>query len=162
MVAPKESLVTLDLREPLDLLVRRAREDPLVRSVHLALLATVELEVLLAAVVCLVLREELVPLVCLVPVVVVVHLDLVDLLEMLVVLVSLAQPVSGVSQEALEALDPQERRDLLVLLDKMAALDPLAQLDLEASTETLASPDPKDLVVRLASLVIREPLEPLD
>lgn len=87
--------VTLDLRDPLDLRVRRAREDPLVSLVLLDLLATVELEwvpdshfwvdgdaphqhrsrgcvtrvacscvrvsyrALLAAVVCLVLREEL-------------------------------------------------------------------------------------------------------
>lgn len=31
-------------------------------------------------------------------------------------------------------------------LDKMAAPDPLAQLDQEASLETLASPDPRDLL----------------
>ena len=36
--------VTLDLREHLDLRVRREREDPLVRSVPLVLLETVELE----------------------------------------------------------------------------------------------------------------------
>lgn len=159
---PKESLVTLDLREPLDLRVRRAREDLLVSLVDLAPLETVELEVLLEAVVCLVLREELVPLVCLVPVAPLAQVDLVDPLEMLAVLVSLVLLVSGVSQEALEALDPQERRDLLVLLDKMAALAHPAQLDLEASPETLASQDPKDLLVTLASLEIREPLAPLD
>ena len=36
--------VMLDLREPPDLRVRRAREDPLVRLVPLALLEDVELE----------------------------------------------------------------------------------------------------------------------
>lgn len=36
--------VTLDPRDPLDLRVRRAREDPLVSLVLLDLLATVELE----------------------------------------------------------------------------------------------------------------------
>lgn len=162
MLVPKESLVTLDLREPPDLRVRRAREDPLVRSAPMDLLATVELEVLLAAVVCLALKEELAQLVCLVLVVPVVQLDLVEPLEMLAVLVSLAQLVSGVSQEALEALDPQERRDLLVLLDKMAALDLPAQLDPEASLETLASLDLRDPLVRLASPETREPLAPLD
>lgn len=159
---PKESLATLDLREPPDLRVRKAREDPLVSLVPLALLVPVELEALLAAVACLVLREELAPLVCLVPVVQLVQLDLVDPLEMLVVLVRLAQLVSGVSQEALETLDPQERRDLLVLLDKMAAPDLPAQQDLEASLETLVFPDPKDRLGSLASLVRREPLAPLD
>jgi len=51
---------------------------------------------------------------------------------------------------------------LLVLLDKMAALDLPAQLDPEASPVTLDSPDPRDLLVRLASLVRRDPLAPLD
>lgn len=161
-VVPKESLVTLDLREPPDLRVRRAREDLLASLVPLAPLATVELEVLLEAVVCLVLREELAPLECLVPVVPLAQLDLVDPLEMLAVLVSLVPLVSGVSQEAPEALDPQERRDLLVLLDKTVAPVLPAQLDLEASPETLASQDPRDLVVSLASLETREPLAPLD
>lgn len=131
-------------------------------SVLLGLLVPVELEVLLAAVACLVVREELALLVCLVPVVLLVLLDLVDPLEMLAVLVSLAQLVSGVSQEALEAPDPQERRDLLVLLDKMAAVDLQAQVDLEACPETLVSLDPKDLLVSLASLERGEPLAPLD
>lgn len=36
--------VTLDLREPPDLMVRRAREDPLVSSVLLDLLVLVDLE----------------------------------------------------------------------------------------------------------------------
>lgn len=62
----------------------------------------------------------------------------------------------------LEAVDPQARRDLLDLLDKMAALDLPAQLDLEASPETLDSPDLRDLLVRLASLARRDPLAPLD
>lgn len=162
MAVPRESLVTLDLREPPDLRVRRAREDPLVSSAPLALLVPVEQEVPLAAVVCLVLREELAPLVCLVLVVLLAQLDLVDPLEMLAVPVSLAQLVSGVSPEALEALDPQERRDLLAPLDKMAVVDLPVLLDLEASPETLVSLDPKDLLVTLASPEIREPLAPLD
>lgn len=162
MADPRESLVTLDLREPPDLRVRRAREDPMVSSEQLDLLETVELEAPLVAVVCPVAREEPAQLACLVPVVLLVMLDLVDPLEMLAAPESLAQLVSGVSQEALEALDPQERRDLLAPLDKMAALDLPAQPDLEASPETLVSPDPKDLVVRLASPETREPLAPLD
>lgn len=161
-LVPKESLATPDLKDPLDLRVRRAREDPLVSLVLLDLLAAVELEALLAAVVCLVRREELAQLVCLAPVVLPARPDLVDPLEMLAALVSLVQLVSGVSQEAPEALDPQERRDLLVLLDKTAALDLPAQLDLEASLETLASPDPKDLLASLVSLETREALALLD
>lgn len=162
MADPKESLVTLDLREPPDLRVRRAREDPMVSSVPLDLLETVALEEALAPVVCLVVREELAQLACLVPVVPLVILDLVDPLEMLAAPVSLAQLVSGVCQEALEAPDPQERRELLAPLDKMAALDLPAQLGLEASPETLVSLDPKDLLVRVASPEIRDPLAPLD
>lgn len=162
ILVPRESLVTLDLRVPPDLRVRRAREDLLVSLVPLAHLATVEPEVLLAAVECLVLREELAPSVCPAPVVLLVLVDLVDPLEMLVVLVSLVPLDSGVSQEAQEALDPQERRESLAPLDKMDAPDLPALLDLEASPETLASPDPRDLVVRLASPETREPLAPLD
>jgi len=59
-------------------------------------------------------------------------------------------------------VDLPARRGLLDLLDKMAAQALPAQLDLEASPETSDSPDPKDLVVRLASLVRRDPLAPLD
>lgn len=66
MLVPRESLVTLDLKDHLDLRVRRAREDPMVRSETMDPLAAVELEVLLAAVECLDLREELAHLVCLV------------------------------------------------------------------------------------------------
>lgn len=134
----------------------------LVRPVPLAQLETVEQEALLAAVECLVLREEPDLLACLVPVAPLALLDPVDPPEMLVVLVSPDLLVLGVSQEAPELLDPQERRDLLVLPVKMDAPVLPAQLDPEVSPETLASPDLKDLLARQASLVRREPLAPLD
>lgn len=160
-MAPRENLVTQDLREPPDLRVRRAREDPLVSLVPLDQLVPVEPEAPPVAVVCQEVREEPDLWVCPALVVLLDLLDLVDPLEMLVVLASLDPLVSGVSQEALEALDHQERRDLLVLLDKMVALDLPAQPDPEASPETLASLDLRDLVVRLASPETKEPLVPL-
>lgn len=48
------------------------------------------------------------------------------------------------------------RPDLLVLLDKMAALDPLAVLEPEASLESWDSPDPREPLVRVESLVREE------
>lgn len=60
----RESLVTLVSRVPLVPLVRRAREAQLVRLVPPGPLVCVELEEVLELVVCLVWREEVVPLVC--------------------------------------------------------------------------------------------------
>jgi len=79
----------LDLRDPLDPRERREREDPPARSALVVLLETVALAVLLAAVVCLALREEPDLLACLVLVEPLVLLDPVDPLEMLVALASL-------------------------------------------------------------------------
>lgn len=55
-------------------------------------------------------------------------------------------------------MDPQERRDLLVLLVKMAALAPLDLLDPEASLVTLDSLALRDLGVSLANPERRDPL----
>lgn len=162
MADPKESLVTLDLREAPDLRVRRARKDPLVNSVLLDLLEAVELEALLAAVVWEVVREEPAPLACPVPVVLLVMVDPVEPPEMLAAPVRLAQLVSEVSQEAPEAPDPQERKDLLVPLDKMAVLDLTALPDPEDSLETSVSPDPKDFLEMVESPEIRDLMAPLD
>lgn len=160
MAVPRVNLVTPDLPDLLDLRERREREDPVVSLVLVDPLVSVEPEVALAAVVCPVVMEELAQLVCLVPVVPLVQLVLVESPEMLAAMVSLVLLVLGVFLEALETLDPQEKRDLLDLLDKTAAPDLPAQLDLEASPETLASPDPKELLVRPVSLETREPLAP--
>lgn len=46
--------------------------------------------------------------------------------------------------------------DLLELLDKMVALDPLVPLELEASPELWDSPDLRELLVSLVSLVREE------
>lgn len=89
MLVSRESPDTVDLREPPDLRVRRAREDPLASPVPPAPLDSVELEVLAEAVVCLDPREELAQLVCPEPVVPLVPVALVDPPEMPVVLVSL-------------------------------------------------------------------------
>lgn len=48
------------------------------------------------------------------------------------------------------------RQDLLEPLDKMAAPDPLALLELEASLELWDSLDPRELLVRVESLVREE------
>lgn len=89
MAVPRESLATLDLREPPDLRVRRAREDPPVRRALPDLLEAVELEELLAPVECPGPREDLAQLACPALVVPLVHPELVEAPEMLAVLESL-------------------------------------------------------------------------
>lgn len=59
-------------------------------------------------------------------------------------------------------VDPQERKDLLVLLVKMAVLVLPAPPDPVGSPATSASPAPRDLVVTLASLATRDLLALLD
>lgn len=51
--------------------------------------------------------------------------------------------------------------DLLEQLDKMAAPDPLAPLELEASLESWDSPDPRVLLVKVGSLAREEQWDPL-
>lgn len=48
------------------------------------------------------------------------------------------------------------RWDLLDPVDKMAVLDPLAPLELEASLESWDSPDPREQLVRVESPVREE------
>lgn len=162
MLVSRVSLVVLVLRDPLVLLVKRAREAQLVSRELLDPLECVELEELLVLVVCLVWLADRAQWACLVPVVLLVPLEPVEVLEMPVVLVSLVLLELEVFLVALAVPDPLERKGLLVPLVKMAALAPLAQLDPEASPVILDSPVLRDPLASLASLVRRDLLAPLD
>lgn len=156
------NLVVLVLRDPLVLLVKRAREAQLESRDLLDPWECVDLEEPLVLVVCLVWLADRDQWACLVPVVLLVHLEPVDLLEMLVVLVRLVLLGPEVSLVALAVLDPLERKGLLVPLVKMVAPAPLAQLDPEASLVISDSPVLRDLLASLASLVRRDLLVQLD
>ncbi|CAB1320528.1 unnamed protein product [Coregonus sp. 'balchen'] len=173
----RESLVTLVSRVPLVPLVRRAREAQLARLVPPGPLVCVELEEVLELGVCLVWREEVVPLVCpelAEPPALVVS---VDPLVMPVVLASLGaagldgrtgppwpnwtQRPARVAQAPMATMEPPARLELLVTLVRRESRDPLVLL------VSRVCPAPLDLLVRLAKLATkvcpetRDSLDPL-
>lgn len=150
------SLVILVLKVSPVLLEMRAREAQLVSKDQLDLLVCVEPEELLELVDFLVWLVEEDQWACLAQGVLLVLLVYVDLLVMVAGLVSPVCLEPEGSLVALEALDPKERRDLPVLLVKMAVADLLAQLDPEASLVTLDSLALKDLLVSLANTERRD------
>lgn len=151
------SLVILVLKVLLVLLEMRAREAQLVSRDQPDLLVFVDLEELLELVDFLVRPVEEDQWACLAQGALLVLLVHVDLLVMVAVRVRLVWLEPEVCLVAPEAVDPKERRDLPVLLVKMAAADLLAQPDPEASLETSDSLALKDLLVSLANLARKAP-----
>jgi len=151
-LAPRERSDLLVFKDPWALQERRVREAPAESLVLLGPSDPLEREVPLVTVVSqdrmvwLVLREPLVSVVL--PVLEVLR----EPVETLVVLESLACLVPEVLLVALVMLDLKAKLDPLVQLVRTVVLDPLGPREPEDSQESWASPDPRELPVRLVKV----------